>query len=57
MLGGAPAFVRLYPHIKPFIEKGSFGKRSLPDVTGTSPWLWVAGMSAAVAAWLSPDSW
>jgi uncharacterized membrane protein YedE/YeeE len=50
MLGGALAFVRLYPHIKPFIEKGSFGKRTLPEVTGTSPWLWVAGMSAAVAA-------
>jgi hypothetical protein len=50
MLGGALAFVRLYPRIKPWIERGSLGKRTLPEVTGTSPWLWVAGMSGAVAA-------
>ncbi|RJQ60855.1 MAG: YeeE/YedE family protein [Desulfobacteraceae bacterium] len=50
MLGGALAFVKLYPHIKPLMEKGSFGKRTLPELTGTSPWLWVAGTSAAVAA-------
>lgn len=50
MLGGALAFVKLYPLIKPLIEKGSFGKRTLPELTGTSPWLWVAGTSAAAAA-------
>ncbi|MFZ0614462.1 MAG: YeeE/YedE thiosulfate transporter family protein [Desulfobacterales bacterium] len=49
MLGGALAFVRLYPAIKPWIEKGTYGKRSLPEVTGTSPWIWVAGLSAATA--------
>lgn len=49
MLGGALAFVRLYPAIKPWMETGTYGKRSLPEVTGTSPWLWVAGLSAATA--------
>jgi uncharacterized protein len=50
MLGGALAFVRAYPHIKPAIESGQLGKRTLPEMTGTSPWLWIAGMAAAVAA-------
>ncbi|MFZ0243648.1 MAG: YeeE/YedE thiosulfate transporter family protein [Desulfobacterales bacterium] len=49
MLGGALAFVKLYPALKPVIETGTYGKRSLPEVTGTSPWLWVAGLSAATA--------
>jgi uncharacterized protein len=50
MLVGAAAFVKFYPHLKPVIEKGALGKRTLPELTGTSPWLWVAGTSAAVAA-------
>ncbi len=49
MFGGAMAFVKLYPHIKPLIEKGSLGTRSLPELTGTSPWLWVTGIAAATA--------
>jgi uncharacterized protein len=50
MLGGALAFVKFYPHLKPVIEKGALGKRTLPELTGTSPWFWVAGTSAALAA-------
>jgi uncharacterized membrane protein YedE/YeeE len=49
MLAGALAFVKFYPHLKPLIEKGAFGKRTLPDITGTSPWWWVAGTVAAAA--------
>lgn len=50
MLAGAFAFVALYPHLKPVIEMGALGKQTLPEMTGTSPWLWVAGLSTAVAA-------
>jgi uncharacterized protein len=50
MLAGALAFVALYPHLKPVIEMGAMGKQTLPEMTGTSPWLWVAGLSTAVAA-------
>lgn len=50
MWAGALAFIRFYPHLQPVIEKGAFGRRTLPDLTHTSPWLWVAGTSAAVAA-------
>ncbi|MFO7965900.1 MAG: YeeE/YedE thiosulfate transporter family protein [Desulfobacterales bacterium] len=49
MFGGALAFVGLYPYIKPVIEKGAVGKRTLPELTGTSPWLWVSGIAAAAA--------
>jgi hypothetical protein len=49
MLAGAMAFVGLYPRLKPVIEKGAMGKRTMPEITGTSPWLWVAGTAAAVA--------
>jgi hypothetical protein len=48
MLLGALSFVRLYPSLKPLIEKGSMGKRTLPEITRTSPWLWAAAMSAAM---------
>ena len=47
MLIGAAAFVRLSPRIKPLMEMGSYGKRTLPEVTGTSPWFWIAGIAAA----------
>jgi hypothetical protein len=50
MWAGALAFIRFYPHLQPVIEKGALGRRTLPDLTHTSPWLWVAGTSAAVAA-------
>lgn len=50
MMGGALGFVKAYPHIKPIIEKGGVGKRTLPEITGSSPWLWVSGLAAAVAA-------
>jgi uncharacterized protein len=50
MLAGALAFVALYPHLKPVIEMGAMGKQTLPEMTDTSPWLWVAGLSTAVAA-------
>ncbi len=55
MLAGALAFIKSYPRLKPFIEKGALGKRTLPEMTGTSPWLWVAGAGAALAAaaWFS----
>jgi hypothetical protein len=49
MMGGAMAFVRLYPHLKPVIEKGGMGKKTIPGLTHTSPWLWIAAVSAAVA--------
>ena len=50
MLGGALAFVKFYPVLKPLIEKGGLGKRTLPEMTRTSPWLWVLGISTAAAA-------
>jgi uncharacterized protein len=50
MFAGALTFVRFYPYLKKVMEKGELGEKTLPEVTGTSPWLWVAGTSAAVAA-------
>jgi len=50
MFAGALAFVKAFPYIKPWIEKGNLGKRTMPELTKTSPWLWVAGISAATAA-------
>lgn len=46
---GAALFVRVYPRIKPALEAGDRGKTTLPSVTGTSPWPWIAGIAAAVA--------
>ena len=45
MLAGAFAFVAAYPALQPVIKGlGDMGKVTLPDVTGTSPWLWVAAL-------------
>lgn len=49
MLAGAGLFVRAYPTIKPILEAGNLGKTTLPAATGTSPWGWIAAISAAVA--------
>ncbi|MFP4315042.1 MAG: YeeE/YedE thiosulfate transporter family protein [Desulfovibrionales bacterium] len=49
MLGGALLFVTFFPYLQPLMEKGSLGKRTLPEMTGTSPWVWVVGTSAAAA--------
>lgn len=50
MLAGAAVFVRAYPKVKPVLEIGDRGKVTLPKVTRTSPWPWVAGIAGAVLA-------
>ena len=43
MFGGAALFVAIYPSLEPVIKGlGDWGKVTLPEVTHTSPWLWVA---------------
>lgn len=54
MLAGALAFVVAFPALQPVIKGlGDLGKLTLPEATGTSPWLWVVGLAgvglAAVA--------
>lgn len=45
MLAGAFAFVRLYPATQEFVKRmPDWGRITLPDLTGTSPWLWIAGL-------------
>ena len=45
MLAGAAAFVAAYPSLQPVIKNlGDWGKITLPEVTHTSPWLWIAGL-------------
>ena len=47
MFAGAFAFVAAWPALHPVIKGlGSAGKVTLPDLTGTSPWLWVGGLAA-----------
>ncbi|MCK9275844.1 MAG: YeeE/YedE family protein [Syntrophales bacterium] len=50
MVAGAAAYITLYPKIKTLLEKGDAGAPTLPELTGTNPLLWVAGMAAATAA-------
>ncbi len=47
MLAGALAFVAAWPALQPVIKSlGDAGKVTLPELTGTSPWLWVGGLVA-----------
>lgn len=46
MLAGAATFVAAYPALQPLIKGlGDWGKITLPEVTHTSPWLWIGGLS------------
>lgn len=48
MFAGALAFVAAWPALLPVIKGlGDYGKLTLPDLTGTSPWLWLAATTAA----------
>lgn len=50
MFAGALAFVAAYPMLKPIIiGLGDAGNVTLPQITHTSPWLWVAGLVLAGA--------
>lgn len=56
MFVGAAAFVALYRWIEPVIGSlGDWGQVTLPAFTGTSPWLWIAGLVGALAAGLLVD--
>lgn len=56
MFAGALAFVAAYPLLTPIIGAlGDAGKVTLPGVTDTSPWLWVAGLVLAAGAALLLD--
>lgn len=47
MLAGAAAFVAFYPAVVPAIEAGGdLGKVTLPKLTKTPAWPWVAGLAA-----------
>lgn len=50
MLGGATGYVKLYPRLAPTLARANRGELTLPGLTHTSPWLWVAGAVATVAA-------
>lgn len=48
MLAGGLAFVAAWPSLQPVIKGlGDMGKITLPSATGTSPWLWIAGLLSA----------
>lgn len=59
MLAGALAFVVAFPALQPLMKGlGDLGKLTLPEATGTSPWLWVAGLAGVgLAAWAVLSGW
>lgn len=54
MFAGAALFVAIFPVLEPIIQGlGDLGKVTLPDITKTSPWLWVAALVVSgVTAWV-----
>lgn len=53
---GAYAYTKLQPWLAPVTDAGDFGRRTLPQLTKTTPWLWIAGTSAAVATGAALDA-
>jgi uncharacterized membrane protein YedE/YeeE len=58
MLLGAGVYVAAYPALQPIMHAwGDWGKVTLPEVTGTSPWFWIAALTiAAVVAFVLIES-
>lgn len=51
MFAGALAFVAAWPALQPVVKGlGDGGKVTLPTLTGTPPWVWVAGLAAAAGS-------
>ena len=56
MFAGAAMFVVFYERLQPVIQAlGDWGKITLPDITNTSPWLWVSMLVAGGTAALLWD--
>ena len=59
MFAGAVVFIAAFPLLQPIINGlGNGGTITLPQLTGTSPWLWVAGlvaggMLALISTWFT----
>lgn len=51
MFVGATAYVLGYPQISQWVQNGpNSGELTLPTWTGTSPWLWISGLSLVALA-------
>ena len=56
MFAGAAMFVVFYEQLQPVIQAlGDWGKITLPDITNTSPWIWVSLLVAGGTAALLWD--
>ena len=50
MFVGAGIYVAAFPALQPMIKSmADFGKVTLPQFTGTSPWLWAGGLAVVIA--------
>lgn len=50
MITGALAYVWLYPRHQPILKSfPDWGKITLPELTSTSPWLWILGLLVLAA--------
>lgn len=46
MFAGAGLFVLLFPKVQPVVHgAGNAGKVTLPELTSTSPWLWISSLA------------
>ncbi len=58
MFAGAALYVALYEQLAPAVKSlGDWGQITLPEVTRTSPWLWVTLLVAGGGAALLYDRW
>ena len=56
MFAGAMTYVAMFPTLKEWSKAlGDWGKVTLPQVTHTSPWLWIGGIAAIGMVWYVTD--
>lgn len=59
MLAGAGFYVAAYPWLSPLVQSlGDYGKANFPELTETSPAMWVAALGAAASgAFILGEKW
>ena len=54
MLVGAGTYVAAFPMLQPVMKSlPDFGKVTLPQISGTPPWLWAIGLASGIAVALA----
>ncbi len=57
MLAGAALYAEFHQPLKALLGRPDLGKVTLPELTGSSPWLWIIGLAVAAVGLFAALEW